>query len=227
MNTGDKSNIENSGNQIETSVTDQSRRRFTQIVTGSGVILTLASKPVMGSNYFCTGSGAMSGNTSSHGTQPSCLACTPGYWKTSPGTWPTPYYPYKIKNCSGTILHKPTKFADVFNSCAYGSDKTMMYILQTYSGSRDWHACATLLNSAKSAAIGLASAYTVAEVIHLYQAGAPAETFSSTYSNGLDTCSLHLANSNDNFYQAEPGAVFYYVINADGTETTAVYQCGH
>ena len=52
-----------------------SRRRFAKSVAGSGVILSLASKPVMGSNYWCTGSGGMSGNTSSHGAKVSCLAC--------------------------------------------------------------------------------------------------------------------------------------------------------
>lgn len=230
MDKGDKPNLETAENLVEASATDQSRRRFTQIVTGSGVVLSLASKPVMGSNYFCTGSGGMSGNTSSHGTKQSCLACTPGFWKTCPNKWPTPYYPYKIKNCSGIILHKdPTTFADVFGSCAYGFDKTMMYILQNYNGTRDWHACATLLNAAKSASAGLPSAYSVSEVITMYRNGAPQETFSNTYVEPLHNCPL--SGKNSNYYEAESGAVFYYKIDSDGKEETdkngnkIVYKC--
>jgi hypothetical protein len=74
---------------------NQSRRRFGLAgLAAPAVMLSLASKPVMGASYWCTGSGGMSGNTSGHGTKLSCLACSPGYWKTSPGTWPKPYYPY-------------------------------------------------------------------------------------------------------------------------------------
>lgn len=225
MDKGDKLNLVIAENQSDPTATDQSRRRFTQIVTGSGVILSLASKPVMGSNYFCTGSGGMSGNTSSHGTQQSCLACTPGYWKTCPNKWPTPYYPYKIKNCYGKILYYPTKFASVFGSCAYGADKTMMYILQNYNGSRDWHACGALLNAAKSASAGLPSAYTVSEVISMYKKGAPQETFSSTYQGDMHNCPL--SNTPSNYYEAEPGAVFYFKIDSNGKESKTVYKCGY
>jgi hypothetical protein len=165
----------------------------------------------------------MSGNTSSHGVKQSCLACTPGYWKTCPNKWPTPYYPYKIKNCSGNILHYPTKFASVFDSCAYGSDKTMMYILQNYNGTRDWHACGALLNAAKSASAGLPSAYSVSEVIAMYKSGAPATTFSSTYDGTMHNCPLSGVNSN--YYEAESGAIFYYTIDSSGKETTTVCKC--
>jgi hypothetical protein len=225
MDKGDKPDLNQADTPSETSQADQSRRRFAQVVTGSGVILSLASKPVMGSSYFCTGSGGMSGNTSSHGTRPSCLACSPGYWKTCPNKWASPYYPYKIKNCSGTILHQPTKFSSVFGSCAYGSDKTMMYVLQNYNGTRDWHACGALLNAAKSASLGLASAYTVAEVVSMYKKGAPATTFSSTYSGSLHNCPL--SNSSSNYYEAEPGTLFYYTVDSNGKETTTVCKCGY
>jgi len=225
MEKGPKLNTELAENETQIQQANQSRRHFAKSIAGSGVILSLASKPVMGSNYWCTGSGGMSGNTSSHGTKPACLACSPGYWKTSPGTWPTPYYPYRVCDCSGKTLHYPTKFASVFGSCAYGSDKTMMFIMQNYSGTRDWHACATLLNAAKAAAMGSASAYTVSEVIKLYRAGAPASTFSSTYEGSLHNCAL--PNSNDNHYQAELGSVFCKVIDSNGIETSTPYKCSY
>ena len=198
----------------------ESRRRFALAVSGSGVILSLASKPVMGSTYSCTASGATSGNTSSHGTKVSCLACSPSYWKSSPGTWPTPYYPYSICQCSGTKMHEPTLFVSVFGSCPYGN-QTMMWVLQNAPGSREFHACAALLNAAKAAAMGvLSSAYTVSEVISMYQHNAPASTFSGTYTT--ENCTLN--NSNGNIYQAE-SSVFCNVIHADGTETSAAYHC--
>lgn len=198
----------------------ESRRQFTKTAVGSAVILTLASKPVMGSTYACTGSGGMSGNTSSHGTTVSCLACSPGYWKTSPGTWPTPYYPYKICNCHGNVLHQPTKFSDAFGS---GPTTTMMTILQTQNGSREWHAIGCLLNTAKALAMGLSSAYNISEIKSMYSSGAPTTTFSSTWSGSMESCPL--PNSNDNYYQAEGGAVFCKVVDTDGAETTTNYTC--
>ena len=203
----------------------ESRRRFALAVSGSGVILSLASKPVMGSTYSCTGSGGMSGNTSSHGAKVSCLACSPGYWKTSPGTWPTPYYPYSICQCSGGTMHQPTTFTSVFGSCPCGS-QTMMWVLHNAPGSREFHATAALLNAAKAAAMGISSAYTASEIINLYKHGAPASTFSSTYSGSnsgsMENCPI--PNSNDNIYQAE-NLVFCNVIHPDGTDTGTAYHC--
>jgi len=203
---------------------NQSRRHFAKSIAGSGVILSLASKPVMGANYWCTGSGGMSGNTSSHGTKQSCLACSPGYWKTSPGTWPSPYFPYKICNCAGNTLYNPTKFKDVFVG---SGNATLMYVLQNSPGSREFHAIAALLNAARAAFSGLASAYTVSEVINMYNNGAPASTFSSTYETNGELNSLHncpLPNSNDNSHLAS-GNVFCNVINSNGTETSTKYTC--
>ena len=199
-----------------------SRRRFAKSVAGSGVILSLASKPVMGSNYWCTGSGGMSGNTSSHGAKVSCLACSPGYWKTSPGTWPSPYYPYKICSCSGSSLstvHEPTTFLAAFGA---GSNDTMMSIMQTQNGTRDWHAIGALLNAAKAASMGAASAYTVYEIQQMYINGAPASTFSSTWEGLLHNCSL--SNDNGSTYLAE-NLPFCKIIASNGKETNAANHC--
>lgn len=206
---------------VEPAQIDTGRRRFARSVAGSGVILSLASQPVMGSNYWCTGSGGMSGNTSSHGDKPPCLACSPGYWKTSPGTWPSPYYPYRICDCSGNVLHQASKFTEAFGG-GPNADITMMAVLQTAGGSREFHAIAALLNAAKAAAMGVSSAYTVYEIRQMYASGAPASTFSSTYEGTMHSCPL--PNSNDNTYQAE-GSVFCKVIRSNGTESQQDYRC--
>ena len=196
MNKGDKP-IESSENPVEKHSADQSRRHFAKAIAGSGVVLSLASKPVMGSNYWCTGSGGMSGNTSSHGKRQACLACSPGFWKTSPENWPSPYYPYRICDSSGTKIYEPTKFNFVFSS---GDQRTMKAVLDNSPGSREFHAIAALLNAARSTQLGLASAYTVAEVKTLYSQGAPASTFSSTYSGNMHNCTI--PNNNSSIYQA-------------------------
>ena len=209
------------GNVAEQSQVDSSRRRFARSVAGSGVILSLASKPVMGSSYWCTGSGGMSGNTSSHGNKTPCLACSPGYWKTSPGTWPTPYYPYSVCNCTGSVLHAATKFSDVFSGGPYPSS-TMMWVLQNASGSREFHAISALLNAAKAAATGLTSAYTVYEVQQMYASGAPASTFSSTWEGSMHSCTL--SNDNGSFYLSE-NLPFCNIINANGTDSGKPNKC--
>lgn len=207
-----------SGDTVSQQHISNSRRRFAKSVAGSGVILTLASKPVMGSNYWCTGSGGMSGNTSSHGTKLSCIACSPGYWKTAPENWPLGYYPYKVCDTQGNTVHEPTKFADVFGSCASGTDKTMMWVMQDQQtqGSRDWHACAAFLNAVTAAKLGLASAYTAHEIKNMYSSGAPKSTFSSTYEGSMHNCTL--PNTNSSKYEAE-GKPFCNLINRDGDDS--------
>ena len=200
-----------------------SRRKFAKSVACSGVILSLASKPVMGASYWCTGSGGMSGNTSSHGPKVACLACSPGYWQASPGTWPLPYFPYKICSCTTkTVTHEATKFAEVFGSCPWGADKTMMWVLKNQSGSREFHAIGALLNSAKAASMGLTSAYTDYEVKQMYKTSAPKATFATTYQGTMHNCPL--PNSNGNIYQAE-GSAFCQVIGSNGEETKQKYSC--
>lgn len=190
-----------------------SRRQFAKSVVGSGVVLSLASKPVMGANYWCTGSGGMSGNTSSHGPRVSCVACSPGYWKTCPENWPLGYYPYKV---CGSTLRNPTKFSDVFGSGSANSDKTMMWVMQNRSGERDWHTCAAFLNATKAAQLGLTSAYTPLEIVNMYQNGAPTTTFSSTYEGAMHNCAF--PNTNNSVYLAE-NSPFCKLIDPNGEET--------
>ncbi len=66
-----------------------SRRQFTKAGLGiSGVILSLASRPVLGGVVCKSPSGFLSGNASTHGPQPVCQGRSPGYWKNHEGSWP-------------------------------------------------------------------------------------------------------------------------------------------
>lgn len=68
---------------------DAGRRHFTKASLGiSGVILTLASRPVLGNVVCKSPSGFLSGNASTHGPQPVCQGRSPGYWKNHEGSWP-------------------------------------------------------------------------------------------------------------------------------------------
>lgn len=66
-----------------------SRRHFAKASLGlSGVILSLASRPVLGNVVCKSPSGFLSGNASTHGPQPVCQGRSPGYWKNHEGNWP-------------------------------------------------------------------------------------------------------------------------------------------
>jgi len=73
----------------QSSTANPSRRRFAQSGLGiSGVILSLASRPVLGAVVCKSPSGFLSGNASTHGQQPVCQGRSPGYWKNHQGNWP-------------------------------------------------------------------------------------------------------------------------------------------
>lgn len=66
-----------------------SRRQFAKTSLGiSGVILSLASRPVLGDVVCKSPSGFLSGNASTHGPQPVCQGRSPGYWKNHVDSWP-------------------------------------------------------------------------------------------------------------------------------------------
>jgi hypothetical protein len=109
---------------VKTSSVDESRRRFGMAgVAASGILLTLASRPVLGAEVLCKSpSGWLSGNNSIHGPAPVCTGVSPGYWKNHT-TWPIPN--------RDTAL-----FRFAFPSCASGSvyyDDTMLKLLDPQS----------------------------------------------------------------------------------------------
>ena len=87
------------------SLSNPSRRRFNRAGLGaSGVILTLACKPVLGGVVCKSPSGFLSGNQSVHDTGALCNGRSPDYWKQT-ASWP---------------MSKKTKFAKMFG-CNAGS----------------------------------------------------------------------------------------------------------
>lgn len=70
---------------------DHARRRVATSGLAASVLLTLASRPVLGATSTCQSpSGFQSGNVSQPGAQLPCLGRTPAYWRTHPD-WPKPY----------------------------------------------------------------------------------------------------------------------------------------
>ncbi|MGQ5523141.1 hypothetical protein ACUHMQ_07750 [Chitinimonas sp. PSY-7] len=112
------------------------RRRLIKGAAVAPVLMSLASRPVMGAARRCSASGFMSGNVSLQpGQSPSCGGLSPGYWKNHT-TWPAPYTP-------------TTEFHSVFTSKSkynYGT-KSMQTVLNDYPGSFAFHAIACLLNA--------------------------------------------------------------------------------
>lgn len=79
---------------------DGSRRHFTKSsLAVTGVLATLASRPVLGSQVCKSPSGFLSGNLSTHGAAPICAGRSPGYWKNNT-SWP---------------INRNTKFSHVFS----------------------------------------------------------------------------------------------------------------
>jgi hypothetical protein len=93
-----------------------SRRRFGKAgLAVSGIIATLASRPVLGAEMCKSPSGFLSGNLSTHGDPPVCAGRSPGYWKTHE------YWP---------IANRTTaKFSKVF-SCNVGSPYASATLLE-------------------------------------------------------------------------------------------------
>lgn len=102
---------------IQAEPIDGTRRRLGKAgVAGSGVILTLASRSVLGGWGTCTGSEMMSGNLSRPGEANPC-GCSPGYWGNNNGstTW---------TNLLGTLIssshNKTALFNTVFGVAFFG-----------------------------------------------------------------------------------------------------------
>ncbi len=107
---------------------DESRRRFGKSgLAASGVILTLASQPVLGQWACQSPSGFQSGNVSPHGQPPLCSGRTPGYWQAPNKNWPSPYTAGTCTNKKSPSSNNPvdwtggTAFSSVFDCGIYGA----------------------------------------------------------------------------------------------------------
>lgn len=159
---------------------DESRRKFNKSgLAGAAVMLTLASKPVLGNPiYNCTVSGNTSGNVSSHGQDLACNTCglSPGYYAhggvgNTPGTW----YGCSKSDAFSKYFEDYTDGKQVkYNST---SKQTCLWVMDTnayenyifppdtgYSGKKtgeiDGFACGTKNKSCSGATYNTASAYT-------------------------------------------------------------------
>jgi hypothetical protein len=107
---------------------DESRRRFGKSgLAASGVILTLASRPVLGCWDCLSPSGFQSGNVSYHGQPPQCEGRTPGYWQAPGKQWPSPYTAGTCTNKKQPSSNDPvdwkngTPFSGTFNCGTNGA----------------------------------------------------------------------------------------------------------
>lgn len=122
------------------------RRRFIKgAAAASPILLSLVSRPVMGTTRYCTASGFMSGNLSRPSNFDGCGGRSPGYWKTH-SPWP---FPYKSGEKKNDAFVGGTKFHAVFAKGKYNyGNKSMLEVLWTAPGSFAFHTIAALLNAA-------------------------------------------------------------------------------
>lgn len=64
-----------------------SRRRFTKAGLAAPILMTLASRPVLGQGRFCTASAFASANPSRPVDLSTCTGCSPGYWHHENACW--------------------------------------------------------------------------------------------------------------------------------------------
>lgn len=110
-----------------------SRRRFGAAgLAASGVIATLASRPVLGAGLTCKSpSGFLSGNLSTHGEQPVCAGRSPGYWKNQT-TWPianraTAQFG-KVFQCDAGSPYAQATFLHLLDPQKFDKDKLGMHL---------------------------------------------------------------------------------------------------
>lgn len=126
------------------------RRRFIRgAAAASPVLLSLVSRPVLGTTRFCSASGFMSGNLSQPQTSQGCGGFSPGYWKNH-SPWPSPYVcGTQNGNGNGSTFTGGIKFHDVFVKGKYNfGTSSMLKVLWTEPGSFAFHTIAALLNAA-------------------------------------------------------------------------------
>lgn len=112
------------------SVKGAARRRFTRTgLGGTGILLTLVSKPGMGAT--CTSaSGFASGPASSHSPATQCTGKSPGYWHKASREWEranlNPHAPFgKVFTCSSTHTAPLAKYTllKILNNAAVHVDR--------------------------------------------------------------------------------------------------------
>jgi len=141
------------------------RRLLRGGLAAAPVLLTLASRPVLGQT--CTSiSGMMSGNTSSPGGRAVvCSGLSPSFWKQEQSftAWPSPYVP---KSITGAVERKATMFHACFTGSQFNG-KSLLEVLDPSTSDRTGmgrYAVAALLN----AQAGKTPVLTVATVKNIW-----------------------------------------------------------
>jgi hypothetical protein len=162
----------------QTKPVDESRRSFTKSgLAVSGVVLTLASRPVLG--CVCESpSGFLSGNLSAHGTPQTCSGLTPGYWGTHPDKWP---FPYKAGTCTASARKcsdpkywtkvGATMFNEYFNCNNNGliyAPYTMLQVVWSGGGGDPYQLGAHIISALLNARKGWTPVLTEAQVINIF-----------------------------------------------------------
>jgi len=169
----------------KTKSVDPSRRRFTKSgLAASGVILTLASRPVLANVVCKSPSGYLSGNTSAHvGKEQLCFAQPPSYYGNNPDAWRgTQYEPgiYEKKgnsssnensNSNGNLNNTNdadnwvggTQFQQAFPGSSQYPGKSMMTVILSQDA-LGAHCTAALLNES----LGLTPVLTEAKIVDMF-----------------------------------------------------------
>ena len=89
---------------------DERRRLLRAAIAAGPVLMTIASKPVLGQTT-CLAASATSAGSSAARRASVCSGLTPSQWKARVAEWPSPYYATTLKSLGGhqaTLFHGPT-----------------------------------------------------------------------------------------------------------------------
>lgn len=115
---------------------NDSRRRFGRSgLVASGVLATLVSRPVLGTQVCKSPSGFLSGNLSTHGKPPICMGRSPGYWKNRTN-WPIPNRKTclfsSVFTCKSGTGYKTVTMFDLLSHKSFDSQNLGMHLVAAY-----------------------------------------------------------------------------------------------
>lgn len=115
---------------------NESRRRFGKSgLAVSGVLATLASRPVLGGEVCKSPSGFLSGNLSTHGQQPVCEGRSPGYWKTHTN-WPVANRSTckfsSVFTCNRRSPYASVTMLELLSHCHFDRNNLGMHLVAAY-----------------------------------------------------------------------------------------------
>lgn len=134
---GDNNETEtHSGPLAQSGLKSAGRRRFGKSgLAVSGVLVTLASRPVLGCEVCKSPSGFLSGNLSSHGTPPVCAGLSPGYWKNHTA-WPisnrTTVKFRSVFTCLSTSPYYSVTMLTLLSPQSYDKNNLGMHLVAAY-----------------------------------------------------------------------------------------------